>query len=52
MHRVFGTAPLDPDDLGRAALAALVILPAMVVEKALTARASRPQPVASIQRRR
>ena len=29
MHRVFGTAPLEPVDLGRAALVAVVILPAM-----------------------
>ena len=38
MHRVFGTAPLDPVDLGRAALVAVVILPAMGVEKILTRR--------------
>jgi Ca2+-transporting ATPase len=38
MHRIFGTAPLDPIDLGRAALVAVVILPAMVVEKLVTRR--------------
>jgi magnesium-transporting ATPase (P-type) len=38
MHRVFGTAPLDPADLGRAALVAMVILPAMGMEKILTRR--------------
>jgi Ca2+-transporting ATPase len=38
MHRVFGTAPLALIDLGRAALVAMVILPAMLVEKALTRR--------------
>jgi Ca2+-transporting ATPase len=38
MQRVFGTAPLDPGDLGRAALVALVILPAMAVEKRWTRR--------------
>jgi magnesium-transporting ATPase (P-type) len=36
MHRIFGTAPLDPVDLGRAALVAVVILPAMAVEKIVT----------------
>ncbi len=41
MHRVFGTAPLDPIDLGRAALVATAILPAMLVEKALTRRSAR-----------
>jgi Ca2+-transporting ATPase len=39
MHRIFGTAPLDPVDLGRAALVALVILPAMLAEKAFARRA-------------
>ena len=38
MHRIFGTAPIDLDDVGRAALVAAVILPAMLVEKALTRR--------------
>jgi Ca2+-transporting ATPase len=38
MHRIFGTAPLDPIDLGRAVLVALVILPAMLLEKLLTRR--------------
>ncbi len=41
MHRVFGTAPLELADLGRAALVAAVILPAMVIEKALTKRKAR-----------
>ena len=41
MHRVFGTAPLALADLGRAALVAVVILPAMVIEKILTRRRRR-----------
>ena len=41
MHRVFGTAPLALADLGRAALVALVILPAMGMEKILTRRRRR-----------
>jgi Ca2+-transporting ATPase len=41
MHRIFGTAPLDPADLGRAALVAATILPVMLVEKALTRRSAR-----------
>jgi Ca2+-transporting ATPase len=47
MHRIFGTAPLDPADLGRAALVAMVILPAMVIEKALTRRLDRTRPAAA-----
>jgi Ca2+-transporting ATPase len=38
MHRVFGTRPLDPGDVGRAALVALVVLPVMAVEKAMSRR--------------
>jgi magnesium-transporting ATPase (P-type) len=41
MHRVFGTAPLDPWDLGRAALVGIVILPAMGFEKIMTRRGAR-----------
>jgi Ca2+-transporting ATPase len=47
MHRVFGTAPLALLDLGRAALVAAVILPAMVVEKALTRRRARRRAAAA-----
>lgn len=36
MHRVFGTAPLDPIELCRAALVSVVILPAMAVDKVVT----------------
>jgi magnesium-transporting ATPase (P-type) len=38
---IFGTASLDAADVGRAALVAAVIFPAMAVEKALTRRARR-----------
>ena len=47
MHRVFGTAPLDPWDLGRAALVGIVILPAMGFEKIMTRRGARRRPLAS-----
>jgi magnesium-transporting ATPase (P-type) len=46
MHRVFGTASLDPWDLGRAALVGIVILPAMGFEKIMTRRGARRQPLA------
>jgi Ca2+-transporting ATPase len=42
MHRVFGTAPLDPADLARAAGVALLVLPVMAVEKALSRRRATP----------
>jgi Ca2+-transporting ATPase len=44
MNRVFGTAPLDPGDVARAAAVSLVVLPVMAVEKALSRRRATPRP--------
>ncbi len=44
MHRVFGTAALDPEDLAKAAAVALVVIPAMALEKALSRRQATPRP--------
>jgi Ca2+-transporting ATPase len=44
MHRVFGTAPLDAGDVARAAAVALLVLPVMAVEKALSRRRATPRP--------